>query len=375
MPDILLNISQVFQMMTLAPCMLVIIFLLFSCNTLSSALIPVFYFLSLSCGLIIPLLPAFIAGGDYPIMVGLLRFGESFEAALSYLLIIQLVLSRPPAAMHYCILAIPAIGGSSYIYAAQLSDDICLSKMLCFPSSYAAIFYNIFSSALIFMLAMIFISRNFILNATDSPHKKHSYWLILSLVIVNLLLLAIHLIKISYHIPLASYVFMQSIINLGFIYLVLSSLFSGSSRVFYHPSPTAITSAEEPLENKPVETAAKPSARLTLTEKEQQLAVMIEELMVNDKIYTNLNLSRTMLAQRLSIKEHQLSSIINLAFKKSFSEYTNYYRIEEAKRLLKEHNHSVTVISFDTGFNSLTSFNRVFKEATGLSPSEYRAKQ
>ncbi len=33
----------------------------------------------------------------------------------------------------------------------------------------------------------------------------------------------------------------------------------------------------------------------------------------------------------------------------------------------------VTQIAFDVGFNSLASFNRVFKETTGQSPTEYRA--
>ncbi len=59
----------------------------------------------------------------------------------------------------------------------------------------------------------------------------------------------------------------------------------------------------------------------------------------------------------------------------SFSELMNQFRISEARQLLEDTDLPVTAISYDTGFRSITSFNRVFKDATGLAPSKYRSEK
>ena len=56
----------------------------------------------------------------------------------------------------------------------------------------------------------------------------------------------------------------------------------------------------------------------------------------------------------------------------SFVEYVLAYRINEAKRLLLETNLSVLNIAYESGFNSLRSFNRAFKQQSGITPTEYR---
>lgn len=59
----------------------------------------------------------------------------------------------------------------------------------------------------------------------------------------------------------------------------------------------------------------------------------------------------------------------------SFVEYVCRYRINEAKRLLTETNLTVLNIAYETGFSSLRSFNRAFKDKNGIAPSEYRRKK
>lgn len=56
----------------------------------------------------------------------------------------------------------------------------------------------------------------------------------------------------------------------------------------------------------------------------------------------------------------------------NFIEYLNSVRTKEAQRLLKESTLSVTEISEQVGFDSLTHFGRVFKKINGVSPSSYR---
>ena len=55
-----------------------------------------------------------------------------------------------------------------------------------------------------------------------------------------------------------------------------------------------------------------------------------------------------------------------------FSRYVSCVRVERAKNLLLNRHNRVSEIAFEIGFQSLTHFNRKFKNLTGQSPTEYR---
>jgi len=56
---------------------------------------------------------------------------------------------------------------------------------------------------------------------------------------------------------------------------------------------------------------------------------------------------------------------------KNFSKYLNEIRIGYACKLLTENRYSITTICYESGYNSLSNFNRQFKTITGRSPSEF----
>ena len=56
------------------------------------------------------------------------------------------------------------------------------------------------------------------------------------------------------------------------------------------------------------------------------------------------------------------------------TEYLTRVRIERVKELLLNPNLRISEIAFQTGFQSLTHFNRVFLKLTGQSPTEYRVR-
>jgi AraC-like DNA-binding protein len=58
----------------------------------------------------------------------------------------------------------------------------------------------------------------------------------------------------------------------------------------------------------------------------------------------------------------------------NFTDYLSRVRVEKAKNLLLNPNLRISEIAFEVGFQSLTHFNRVFKNIVGQSPSEYREK-
>lgn len=58
--------------------------------------------------------------------------------------------------------------------------------------------------------------------------------------------------------------------------------------------------------------------------------------------------------------------------RKTFSQFVNEFRIAHACRLLGDDTLTIAAVSFDSGFNNLSHFNRQFKSITGLSPRDYR---
>ncbi len=99
------------------------------------------------------------------------------------------------------------------------------------------------------------------------------------------------------------------------------------------------------------------------------------ELMENKKPYMSNDLTLSQLAGMLNVSPHNLSEVINRRLNKNFYDLINEYRIGQVKRDLvnpAKKNLKLLSIAFDAGFNSKATFNTVFKQATHLTPSEFR---
>ena len=97
----------------------------------------------------------------------------------------------------------------------------------------------------------------------------------------------------------------------------------------------------------------------------------------NKKPYLNPEYSLQMMADDLDISRHKLSQVINRSQNKNFYKFINELRIEEVKNKLVDQafeHYSVLGIALECGFNSKTSFNRIFKDETGFTPTEYKKK-
>lgn len=105
------------------------------------------------------------------------------------------------------------------------------------------------------------------------------------------------------------------------------------------------------------------------------IAGKLEDHMHTNYPYRNNELRLNDLADALEIQPHHLSQVINEHFGKTFNQYINEYRIDEAKMLLASDIHRQTYIieiAYQVGFNNKTTFNHTFKLQTGLSPSQWR---
>ena len=133
---------------------------------------------------------------------------------------------------------------------------------------------------------------------------------------------------------------------------------------------TEIEQREREEQQAIVQLKAEPQEKLTAN---QQLFCRICDLMDGpDHIYTDTDMDRIRLAQLLGTNEHYVTDAISAcADGKSVNGFLNEYRLRYAAHLLATTNDSITVIAELSGF-SRSSFFRVFSDAYGMSPSDYR---
>lgn len=109
----------------------------------------------------------------------------------------------------------------------------------------------------------------------------------------------------------------------------------------------------------------------------ERIRKMIEGYFQKEKPYLDGDLTLQDVAGQLNIPKHHLTQVFNMAIGKNFYTYVNDFRLDEVKTRLKDpayKNFSLLAIAFDSGFNSKTSFNTLFKKYTGITPSEYQHK-
>lgn len=103
--------------------------------------------------------------------------------------------------------------------------------------------------------------------------------------------------------------------------------------------------------------------------------IKLKEYMSASKPFLEYNLTLPSLAKQLSVSTHHLSQVINEKTGQNFFEFINSHRVEEAKRLLMEpekKHFTIASIGLEAGFNSISSFNSVFKKITGMTPSQFQ---
>ncbi len=127
----------------------------------------------------------------------------------------------------------------------------------------------------------------------------------------------------------------------------------------------------EPAPPKPERYASSKLAKEEALEMVDKLRTYMEE----EKPYLDSQLNLESLASALSMTKHDLSQIINDQFQTNFFGFVNDYRVAAFKENLKDkkyEHYTLLGIAMETGFNSKSSFNSIFKKAEGMTPSEYK---
>lgn len=103
------------------------------------------------------------------------------------------------------------------------------------------------------------------------------------------------------------------------------------------------------------------------------LADSVNEYMQMQKPYLDNKLTLSGLAEAIGLSNHHLSEVLNQQEGKNFYQFVNEYRIQHLLKLLeKDQSSTVLDLAMASGFSSKSTFNAVFKQFTGKTPSQFR---
>lgn len=217
------------------------------------------------------------------------------------------------------------------------------------------------------------------------------YWLffvvlgMLVLLLVDAVLMLLAYVQREY-----LFVVMKGITWLISSYLLVLAFFSlYRPALFFHQeyqegldtSVGTATAASSDQENPTVQRATEPDLPSERGWREldeslaQALGVKLNALMTQEHCYRQNDLSLGGLAALLGVSIHQTSELLNVYVGASFYEYLNRFRLEYARKLLRdpECQWRILDIAFESGFSNKNSFYRSFRETYGITPAAYRA--
>ncbi|MBW8685986.1 helix-turn-helix domain-containing protein [Chitinophaga rhizophila] len=101
---------------------------------------------------------------------------------------------------------------------------------------------------------------------------------------------------------------------------------------------------------------------------------LLVNAMEQDQLYLNPELNLSIVARYTGLPQKTISAVLNQHLQKSFNEFVNEYRIAAFKQKIAESRQeqfTILSLALESGFNSLPTFQRAFRNNTGMSPREY----
>lgn len=343
------SILELLLFLGVAQCVVILVYIMFRSGDACKAALPFLYFFLLGAaffidfsGKVVELLWPY-----YSILQSFLWFSAPVICPLVLIQVIQV--TKVPKLQYFSIIFFPLIAFFVSVYLGKNIDG-CDTILTCpFFSDWMIVSF-IVAAELSFIV--LWLERTLFKELQGDKHGKERYWVVLMMIIFNLALIFVMVGNFRQVLSIEELHFIRTLLGLGLIYLVMTSLF----RIY--PQPVRLLLKEE--------------REHELNEDEIELALRVEDLLNLDKIYHESGYNRTDLAQELGASEVVLSKVINLHFQKSLPQLLNEFRVKDAQQLLLETNAAVKIVGDEVGFNSLATFNRVFKDIAGMSPTEYR---
>jgi AraC-like DNA-binding protein len=347
------SVPEILSLFGVAQCVYILVYLAFRSGRIARGTIPILFFLFLGTAFALDL-----AQSSWAPLIDSYRHIQWFfwfsVAPLSVLLVLQIsIITRVPHWEYFLLILLMPLG---YFLALSLVGSLseCASLYVCEEMSEGLIVVGIVISA--FSLLTIWIKKDTLENLLKQKRGNERFWLVISIILLNVSLIAVFIAALYDFVKISDAYFVRTFVGFAFVYLAATSLF----RIY--PQAVSIRPKDKDV-------------AVFLTDSEIEVAVKIEGLLNVEKIYQEPSYGRSDLAKEIDVSESILSKIVNSHFDKSVPQLLNAYRVGDAKRLLVDTEEDLAVISEEAGFNSVTTFNRHFKDLTGITPSEYRASK
>ena len=198
----------------------------------------------------------------------------------------------------------------------------------------------------------------------ETPIKK---WSVLFIHMLQLLVLIWLLYLVPYLLPSTSITLQQS---LGWfpVYIPLATLIYWIGITGYRTALTATSDTKIKI------TTTTPAYTNEMVE---QAASVLTERMKTNHLFLDPSLDMSELARQTGLPAKLISATVNQHLNSSFSQFVNEFRVKEFQlrvTLPEADNLTLAGLAESCGFSSQATFQRVFKQITGVTPAGYRKK-
>ena len=240
-----------------------------------------------------------------------------------------------------------------------------------------ASFPNILSGPVYVILSLILLSRHSrnIANSFSYTEQINLNWLrnviggmgfVFLVVIVSNILVRFPFLSIDMHEHLIYFAITVAVFFLGY--------FGIKQQAIYKSDPSSLSNASSRPQNQKKKKSTQYLHSGLKQEEAEGHAAVLKDYFEKEKPFLDGKLSLGNVAEYMNISVNHLSQVINEKLGMTFFDFVNSYRVDEVKeRLSSPDAKSFTLlgIAYDSGFNSKSSFNSIFKKFTGLTPSQY----
>ena len=304
----------------------------------------------------------------------------------------MLVLEKPVFRVRYFFHFIP-FALATLLFMIFVPKDVVLVEVNSSFLGEGTTDYHIFYAAAIIVSIIFYVIQvMYLLHAHEKKvynyfsfdsHKTNLRWLkTIALIFALAYSLAIVSRLFNFFLEIKNPVFQPDIfpiIGLTFFAYALSFFGFNQETIFVSESFKRLQRRQDRLEAADIEEETKTNPKYERSGLKEQTALeyidLIKQYMEKEQPYLQGDFTIEKMAHELNIQKHYITQVLNERLNKNFYTFVNEYRVEEVKLRLADKKHenlTLLALAYDSGFNSKSSFNTIFKKLTGQTPSEYK---